>query len=241
MLGVRANTHEVAELLRQVFTDRVVPAAAPPGNLSVRLAAAQAGVQELHRLYIGTARVLRTRSVARAVETLWHELDLRDAEASQHLVLLSATVLIRDGAAHLVPSIWRRAVLDQERQWRDAGFRLVDRRFVALDAASGTIDVPDSGLAGATEAIRGAVMAAGLLDRDEASAHPAGRFPIRNWVLPPAERTLAARVVESAGQVVHRTQHDGEALINALAAFLPQLSVPVWHDMKDLRGKLAST
>jgi hypothetical protein len=238
VLGVRAGSAALAALLRELFVDRLVPDASPPANLSVHLAPpATGGNQDLHRLYVTYSRMLRTRSVIRTVDALWHELDIRDVEVARQRLQLSATVVVHEGRAHVLPGHMRRRVVDDQRRWQADGFQLVDRRLVDLDPGAGTVTIPVSGLSDAHEAIRNRIGELGVDHRADA-LRPLGVLPIAGWVLP--EGTLASRVVEAAGQVVDRPAHDGVALIRGLAELLAGLSPLTAATADEVRTRLTA-
>lgn len=143
VLGVRVNTSNGAHLLRELFSDRLVPDAEPPPNVSVYLAPdASDGRRELHRLYVNGVLLLRSREPARILEAAWHEVDMRDRRASGEDLLADAAVLLRGGEAYLLPSSLRRRLNDRERRWTAHGFVLLDRRWCTIDLAAGTIRRP---------------------------------------------------------------------------------------------------
>jgi hypothetical protein len=238
VLGVRAGSAALAALLRELFADRVVPDATPPANLSVHLAPpADGATQDLHRLYVTYSRMLRTRSVIRVLDALWHELDIRDVEVARQRLQLSATVVVHEGRAHVLPGHMRRSLVDDQRRWQVDGLQLVDRRLVDLDPVAGTVTVPVSGLADAHAMILDRI---GELDVDHRAdaPQPSGVLPIAGWVLP--EGTLASRVVEAAGQVADRPAHDGVALIRGLAAFLADVPPSTAATADEVRARLTA-
>lgn len=228
VLGVRVGTPEVAELVRTHFADRLEPDATPPPNLSLFLAPrARSGPRGLHRLYVNFSPVARARSAIRAFDALWHEVELRDVEASASRVQLHAAVFVDgDGGAHLLAGQRRRALVDEQRRWAATGLRFVDRRVVDLDVECGTVTVRRSGLAPNHGQLGDRLRLLGIDHRDEAPA-PEGTFTIASWQLPAG--TLAEKVLAAAGQVGDRAAHDGVALIEGLAqllARLPDVGVP---------------
>jgi hypothetical protein len=239
VLGVRTTTLEAGDLLRELFTDRFVPDADPPANLSLLLAPfASDGPQPLHRLYVTHRRVLRTRSARRALDALWHELDVRDVAAARQRMLLDATVVVRDGAAHVLPASMRREVVDDRRRWEADGFEVVDRRLVDLDPVAGTVTVPPSGL-GSGMLTETTLAATGVAHRPEAS-QPVGTLPILDWALPPGTRSPAGRVVAAAGQVVDRPAHDGATMLAGLTALLATLPDRTGTVAQDVRPELSA-
>jgi hypothetical protein len=238
ILGVRANSVWLGELLRELFAERVVPDAQPPANLSVLLAPQTAdGTQDLHRVYVTHRRTLRSRSALRTLDALWHELDLWDVEVARQRMLVDATVLVRTGTAHVLPAGMRGAVADHQRRWSREGFRLVDRRKLDLDLSTATITIPPSGLTDDREALQRCLAAAGIDHRAELP-QPTGNFPIASWVLPPGQRTLAGRVVDAAGQIVDRPAHDGVAMLRELSALLAGLPDIVGGVPEEVRDQL---
>ena len=239
VLGVRTNSAEAGELLRELFAERFVPDAEPPANLSLLLApTAGDGPQPLHRLYVTHRRVLRTRSARRALDALWHELDVRDLAAARQRMLLDATVVVRDGAAHVLPASMRREIVDDRRRWEEEGFEVVDRRLVDLDPMAGTLTIPPSGLG--SEILVEARLAAMAIARRPEASQPAGALPILDWVLPPGARSPAGRVVAAAAQVVDRPAHDGATMLAGLAALLATLPDRSGTLAQEIRPELSS-
>jgi hypothetical protein len=240
VLGVRVGSSEMAVLLRQLFAERVVPAAAPPGNLSLFVApVSDQAAQELHRLYVTFTRTVRTRSVGRLLDGLWHELDGRDAREMSDVPLLEATVLVSQGRAHLLPANSRAAIVDDERRWARSGLQLVDRRWLEIDAAEGTVTIPPSGLPAGKVQIP-SIDGVSVSDREE-PAQPVGTFPIGSWTLSSSPQSLAKQVVFVAGSVLDRQRHDGERLLHQLADLLHRLPKlePGWTGKDELRELLS--
>lgn len=239
VLGVRANTTALGGLLRDLFRERIVDVADPPGNLSLLLAPrSESNIQDLHRLYVTYTRVLSSRSAIRGLEALWHELDVRDGEVEPHRMQVAATALVREGQAYLLPARARGRILAEHRRWQAAGFCVVDRRLVDLDPAAGTIHVPRPDLTPASGTLADRVAQLDLLHRDEPTA-PAGTLPIASWVLPSAQASLAGRVGEAATQVVDRTAY-GAALLGGLASLLRELPELSWTTEPEVRARLVS-
>ena len=241
VLGVRANSEQIGALLRGIFADRLVPEAEPPGNISVFLAEQTSGhAQERHRLYACHSRTLRTRSVARLLATLWHELDCYDARLHHEGMLLDVTAVVRDGQAHLIPAVLRRQVSEKERSWARDRFEIVDRRWLDLDVATGTVTVTAPQVPGGKVALGDTLVALGVADRTE-PAGPTGTFQVASWTVAADPISLAKRVVIAAGAVLDRQQHDVPRMLDDLARLLASLPVveESWDFVDELRRHLA--
>lgn len=241
VLGVRANSEALGDLLRELFATRLIPDAEPPRNVSVYLAPpAESGAQELHRLYVTFSRVVRSRSATRVLDGLWHELDGRDVRLAGNRILTDATILVRDGTAHLGPSSWRRSIVDDERRWARSGLQLVDRRWSELDPQAGTVTVPASGLPRRDE-LTERLATFGTDDRRE-PAQPAGTFPLASWTLHSQHLGLAKRLVLAGGSVLDRHRHDGPRLLLDLRAVLAELPAvePGWVGFNELRERITA-
>ena len=228
VLGVRANTHELGRLLSSLFADRLVPETAPPGNISVYVAKeAVGGPQELHRLYATHTRRIRTRSVRRILGGLWHELDTRDERAARRSLMVDATVVVRDERAHLLPAALRRSIVDNERRWSKHGFRLVDRRWLVIDVAAGTVSLPRPRLKWDAE-VADQIADMDLADRETEPASE-GSIQIASWNPTLHEGSLADRVALAGEQLLDRRQLVPPEVIRSLAellARLPQVDAP---------------
>ena len=236
---MRTNSAEAGALLHELFADRLVPDADPPANLSLLLAPpAGDGPQPLHRLYANHRRVLRTRSAHRALDALWHELDVRDVAAARQRMLLDATVVVRDGAAHVLPATMRGEVVDDRRRWEADGFEVVDRRLVDLDPVAGTVTIPPSGL-GAVRLADTRLAAMAIAHRSR-TPQPVGTLPILDWVLPAGTQSPAGRVVAAAGQVIDRPAHDGATMLAGLAVLLADLPEVTGTVAQEVRSALSA-
>jgi hypothetical protein len=240
VLGVRAPTESVGELLRSLLSERVVVDAEPPGNLSVFLTLPEPGSpRPLHRLYEGHFRNLRTPSPLRVLEGLWHEFDGYDVRARRDRMLLDGTVLIQGGRAHILPTRARAPIADNERVWERDGFLMVDRRWVELDLNAGTVTVPDPGLdldGAATELIR-----AGFEMR-KGEDRPSGTYPIATWTSARLNQRPSDRAVMAVCQILDRTRHEGAQMVRAAAQLLEHLPVvgTTWTDGDGFREALCS-
>jgi hypothetical protein len=240
VLGIRANTAGVADLVRDLFPDRLVAGASPDRNYSLWLAPrADDGVRDLHRLYRTFVRTIRTRSARRAIDTLWHELDTRDVRASGAEPLFDVTVFVRDGEAHVLPGVLRRTVVDDLRRWEQEGFRLVERGWTSVDLATGEIVVPAPRFPISDAELTARLAALSFDDRDEGLTL-AGRFPIATWTTGKGGQSAASRVGQAAMQILDREDHLGPALLGCLAMFLPRVGDlgPRWDGLDGLRSGL---
>jgi hypothetical protein len=240
VLGVRAPSEAVGELLWNLLSERVVADAEPPGNLSVFLALPEPGSPKpLHRLYERHFRNLRTPSPLRVLKALWHELDGYDLRARRDRMLLDGTVLIEGGRAHILPTGARTAIADNERAWERDGFLMVDRRWVEFDLNVGTVTVPDAGLDLDDAASR--LVGAGF-DVRKGEHRPAGTYPIATWTSARLNQRPSDRVVIAVRQILDRTRHEGAQMVGAAAQLLEHLPEvgTTWTDGDGFREALRS-
>ena len=241
MLGVRASSEVLGDLLAAAFSDRLVADADPPGNLSVYLGAPGAdGVRPLHRLYDTYARTLRTRSVTRLMDAVWHELDSRDTRLGSDALLLDVAAVVQDERVHLLPSSWRRVLVDDARRWSRDGLMVVDRRIVELDVVTASVRIPASGFAwpaGTYERL----LATSVEDRPE-PVQPAGEFPIASWTTDSRAVRPAVRLTQAATRVADRDHRLNVTRLRGLGGLLgrvPPLPA-VWGTWDELREQLAT-
>ena len=240
VLGIRTNTDALAELLRELLADRLVAGAEPDRNYSLWLSPrSDDGVTDLHRLYRTFVRTVRSRSACRVLDTLWHELDVRDLRAAGAQPLFDVTVFVRDGEAHLLPGVLRRTIVDDLRRWERNGFRLVERSWVTIDVAAGEVVVPAPRWPLSEQELTSRLAALDLDDRDEGPS-AAGRFPIASWTTDGGEQSTAARVGQAGMQVLDREQRLSPDVLVGLSALLPQVGDlgPAWDGLDALRAAL---
>jgi hypothetical protein len=237
VLGVRCSSEGLAELVAELFRHRYRPEAEPPPNLSFAAEPPASGTapQMLHRLFFGYSRIVRTLSLRRAVDALWHILDSFDLAAGAKL-RLAATVLAEGDRAHVFAPRARSWFGDDERRWLKAGFALVDRPVMEFDLARGRLVVPRPEVEWPDP---GTWDRGGLVDRPDAT-QPSGTFKIATWTptrqTPP---TLAGRLVDAARQVEDRQLLDGRELVVRLADVLDQTpDVGGYRDLADLQRSL---
>jgi hypothetical protein len=221
VVGVRVNSRAAADILVELFADRHVPDAQPPPNVSVFLASSSGrGIQDLHRVYLQDRRALRSRSVIRVFQAVWHVLDGLGQIETGVLPLLEATVLLENGRAHVLDAGRRPRLADDERRWQTAGFRLIDRPFVTLDLGRAAVEVPVCPIT-ADQIHRRSLLELGGADRS-APPPPAGRYPLASWS-PGEADTRAGRVARAVGRIVNRGGLDGHGLVRSVAAQLERL------------------
>ena len=241
VLGVRVNSETLGALVRDLFASRVTEPAEPPANLSVYLApsAEPGGLQELHQLYDTYSLQLRTRDAFRTLEALWYELNVRDARWSGSRTLLDATVLVREGQAHVLPAFMRRAVVRDLRRWESAGYRLVDSRWVGLDLDAGCVTVPEPKFDIAPTGVRKRVHDLGS-DHRSGPTSPVGHLPVASWTPSQGSQTPGERVMLAAAQILDRSEHVDGALLRTLTALLGEVAdfAAAWSDDASLRAAL---
>lgn len=237
---MRASSVQIGALVREVFSERLVPNAQPPGNFSVFLAEkADGGSQEFHRLHACHSRTLRTLSASRLLATLWHELDCFDARMHGDRMLLDVAAVVRGGMAHLLPSALRRVIGEEERRWARDDFEFVDRRWLDLDLSTGTVTVPIPRLGDWESVGRETLPEFGLTDQ-AGPASPAGTFPIASWTVASRPLSPSRRVAAAGGAILNRQQQDGPRMIAGLAQLLSTLPVieEPWDWTVELRSHL---
>ena len=241
MLGVRTNAEVMASVLREAFSERLVPHAEPPPNLSMRLApsASADGVRQLHRLYDVFRVIVRAREVQQLLDGLRRRLAAWDARATPGTIVLDATVLLLDGRAHLLPAAARRPVVRRARHWDADGLAVVDDRWFVLDPQAGTLTLPSAELT--TSATLESLLTELGDEHGEDEEVPVGTWPIGSWTAGDDRLSLAARVVLAGRQVLDRTDHDGVRLVSDLAALLGSLpTLPhYWAQHEELPRLLA--
>jgi hypothetical protein len=221
------------DLVEYLFGTRVQRNTQAPGNLSIWVAPIEEDrFRSFHRLYETHRLALRTKSLRRTLDLLWHELDgwVRRSYSYSYgdtdRLLIDTVVAIHMGRAHLLDARWRRALAREERRWVRAGFRILDRRWVELHLRSRSIEIAPSGLAWDDTALEYLHQLHPIGDRVE--PQPKGIFPIASWSMDIDEVSLASRVLALGGCVLDRERYDGQTLIDGLASFaqtIPVLSV----------------
>ena len=244
VLGLRANNPQLKELLEDLFAPRLVPDATPDRNFSVWLAprASDSGVRDLHRVYRAFVRTMRTRSARRALDSLWHELDVRDIRAAGEWPLFDVAAFVRDGQAHLLPGVLRRTIVDDLRRWEQGGFRLVPRPWLELDLAAGELIVPPPTFALTDEQLADRLYALDLEDRPEEPLLD-GRYPIATWTTDGGQQSPATRVAQAGTLVLDRERHAGPQLLAGIAGLLPRVGDlgPQWDGIDSLRAAFSRT
>ena len=240
VLGVRASTHELGELLRDAFADRLEVAADPPPNYSLWLGGpTDDGTRDLHRLYRNCTRITVSRSLRRALEALWHELDQQDVRTRGFRPMIDAVVVVHDGAVHILSRGLRARVLRDQRRWEAEGLRLIDRRWFEVDLNRGNVLVPSPTLSAEVSDLAAVVDAT---DGVSGSGSAQSRWlPIASWTSGVGGGGPAARLMAVAATFLDRTEHVKGQELRALASLLHQKPDHHAHlrDMSDLRRALS--
>ena len=242
VLGARVNTLAVADLLRELFAERVVDRADPPSNLSLHLSVDSDGeeaARRLHQLYLGCSLQQRTRDPLRTVGALWHELRGHDVRWARRQLLLDAAVLVKDGRAHILPASVRRHVVDDLRRWEMYGLHLWDARWVELDLSTAEVVLRSPPFADAVSSVEARSHGLGIEVRSD-SGREAGRLPIASWTVARGIRSPAERVMRAAGQLLDRADHLDASGVRQLAAILAETGDlgPQWTHRQGLRTVL---
>lgn len=235
-IGVRTNEPAIASALRTVFRDRLSgPGAAP--NMSVWAARATEGpVSPLHIVYAPYSRALRSRSLSRVIEFVWSDMDVRARVADGRVVMLDAVIAVRGGEAVVLPARFRQKLVDDQRRWQQAGFRLLDRRSVEFDVRSGDIIAPEGPGSDALAAWSSELRGIGLLDAPEPTP-PSGRFAIRAWVRPHGSgSSLAERVATAASAFVLTSATQSHGFLPGLTLVLRRAQDVVWTTSAEVRA-----
>jgi hypothetical protein len=239
VLGVRASSEAAASAVHRVLEPRLARGT-PPANVSLLLEASAARAPTpLHGLFVPYARTVTTGSVRRVLAALWHEADRRDALLDRARPQVSATVLIRDHRAFLLPPAVTPHVAADRRRWSAAGFALVDRRNIDLDLGTRTVTIPEPPIDRIGTAVE-ELCASGVSDRPDLAAARPGTYPIAEWVLLPDDRTLAERVLEAATQLIDLPRHGGAQAVEQLATLLASTPDRRWTHLAGLRGDWGS-
>lgn len=244
VLGARVNSHTVAEVVRQLFADRVAEPADPPSNLSLELAVAahdDATGRRLHRLYRGCTLEQRTRDPVRALGALWHELHGHDLRWARTDLLLDATVLVEDGRANILPASVREHVVGDLRRWESHGLRLWDARWVILDLMAGEVVLSPPPFAEARVDIEAHVRNLGM-EVPASDMSEGGRVPIISWTVARSARSPAERLMRAVGQILDRPDRLDADDVRRLGALLVETDDlgPEWTSWATLRAALES-
>lgn len=224
VLGARVNTPAVADLVREVFRERVVEGANPPNNLSLRLTVDsmdKRAARQLHQLYLECSLQQRTRDPFRAIGALWHELNGYDVRWEQTSLVLDATVLLQRDRAHILPAFVRRHVVGDQRRWESLGLRVWDARWVPLDLATGEVVLQQPSFTDAASDIEAGLRDLGIA-ADPAPAGATERVPIASWTVPRGMRSPAERVMRATGQILDRPDHLDANDVRRLALLLSE-------------------
>lgn len=225
-LGLRGSSPAAHEFARAVAGDRVVDAEGEtmPRNLSVYVAEAVSDEQpsrDLHRLYLGHHLALRSRDLRRLAGTLDSYLDAHARTHDDERAQLCATVLVRDGEAHVFPIGHRAVAVLRDRSLRDLGYGLIDRPWVEIDLSTGDAVVPTG-----VDVDSLAASVASARDPAEPVVGP-GRYPV-TAVARPVSRTLAAEVVRLARGVVNLAELDAESTLLGIRELVASAGTAEW-------------
>ena len=138
-------------------------------------------------------------------------------------MLLDATVLVRDGKAHVLPRRWRRPIADNERIWARERLELVDRQWVKLDLSEAVVRVREGGVT--WSAARQRQIEELAVDDRPGPPPPEGTFPIASWGLDKSLGSAAWQVTLAGQQVLDRAHYDGRELVTGLARMLDVVTV----------------
>jgi hypothetical protein len=139
LIGVRTNDQRIADQLRALLAEHVVPDVDAPPNLSLKMGEDTGRLRALDLLYRGGMPVVKTRSRPRLLRATVNYLDaFADAPGT---VRLNARLLASNGRAVLVDD-WLRGVLQRvERRIEKFGYRVMDVAGVPLLPATLEVEV----------------------------------------------------------------------------------------------------
>ena len=218
-LGIRSSSNEVDRWVRETFAEHLVDDPEVPANYSLRIIPQPGeGIEELHVLYRGCAKVISARSPRRVVQTLLaHLAELDDRQRESDLVRLDAGAVIAEGRAAIIPASLRYKVPALHRRLEPHGLELVDALSVAVDPHSGALVLPPCRLvADGTHAVAPWSDADDL--EDDRVGAVAGRYHVVAWAFmldPPPSRAAALAAV--VAKVNDRHRYEGAAWVRGLA------------------------
>ena len=203
-VGVRVNDGNTLEIVRGVLRPSLVEGVDASPNLSLAIGGQRGRVRDLHRLYRGSATVLRAPSLRRLLSATVAHLDAF-LPAPEGLLPLVGDLMIGDGGAVIVRDVFGARPVPDRRLAR-LGFRQVDVVTPALDIATLEIVVTPARIPIDHDAL------AAIVDRDSAEMSALTverRFPVRAIVLlgakPDSVRiTSSARRLASLAPLVER-------------------------------------
>ena len=232
-VGIRANTDELADVLRTQFSAFLAPDTGAYPHYSLRIEPAPLDPtmpRPLHRLFEGCRTIVRHRCAAKPLETLRAALGghLRDGEA-EPLVLVRAQVLTHGSDAVLLPHLTPSLAGGVERRWTEQGVRRLETRLARIDPAAATLVVPD--LLPWDEPVD----AASRLGSHQVSANTmptGGTYRIRGWILDgePEQPTRARALVDAIGLVLNRQELGIRQTLELLGRVLSGSRVGRTHD-----------
>ncbi|MGH3329240.1 MAG: hypothetical protein ACRDPT_15860 [Streptomycetales bacterium] len=173
LLGVRSETPELDRLVVRSLAGHVVEGVQAPPNYALRL-----GHQ--HVLRASCQPLVRTRSLHRLLRALHALLADHAAEQDTTAVRVETLVLIRDGAALLLPPALR-PLLCVEDELRRRGFRILDGCVATLEMADGELVVAPPVMPVDYATLARAQALAPEPAVPPPTAEP-GRYPVRFWV-----------------------------------------------------------
>lgn len=232
-VGIRANTDELADLLRAQFAAYLAPDTGAYPHYSLRIeqpALDPSAPRPLHRLFEGCRTIVRHGSAAKPLETLRAALGghLRDGEA-EPLVLVRAQVLTRGSDAVLLPHLTASLAAGAERRWNEQGIRRLETRLARIDPAAGSLVLPDP--LPWDQAV-GTVSPVGAHEVPHSTLPASGNYRIRGWVLDgePEQLTRARALVDAIGLVFNRQELGTRQTLELLGRVLSGSRVERTHD-----------
>ncbi len=185
LMGIRANTGDIDELLRAALADHVVEDVKPPyANYSIRIErpAERTVSQQLHLLYEGGCLIARSRHALDVIGALLHHLGARAPQPVPGPRVWCTPLRRRDGSAVLASVVIRRQAARHSSRLRSRGLELLHAPAVRFDPGTSEAVVPTPALTVANDALHTLSVLSG--DRGASVSHlfAEQRLPLRSWV-----------------------------------------------------------
>jgi len=239
-VGLRYDEPETAEILDQLFSGARVNDRRVPDNYSIALGGTPptkgAGASRSLKLLVhGSTQLVRSRSGGRVLNALLQFLSADLTPADESLTRVSATAVVRDGSALLLPAGLMNFVKQLQPRLAKAGMGLVDTPRALVDIAAGELVVPEP-----TVAFDASVIAAlddGVKLGSELPFVRSGRYPLRMWFLtrsPEHVGELSAAVAVTAALPLLFNPGDLSAEVGRLAGlFAAATPWGLWYQSPD--------
>jgi peroxiredoxin len=185
-VGIRYDDADTAALLDRFFDGALVNDRRVPDNYSVALGSRTttkgAGASRALKLLVhGSSQLVRSRSGGRVLNGLLQYLDADVAEPDPSLTRVSATAMVRDGDAVLLPARLVDFVKQLQPRLAKIGLSIVDSPRTLLDLQARELVVPEPSIPHDASLI--AELDDGVKLGGERPWIRPGRYPLRTWLL----------------------------------------------------------